>query len=102
MGRQYVESTPATRGEVDAEVYDRQVSVEELRALADEQGFDLVPRDDVDGDDPNAEPSPAASRAKWEAYARTVKAAEDADLVDADGKPLKRDALAEKYGTPAE
>lgn len=102
MGRQYVPSTPATRGEIDAEVYDRQVSVEELRALADEQGFDLIARDEVDDpDDPNAEPSSGASRAKWEAYARTVKGAADEDLIDEDGKPLKRDALVEKFGTPA-
>jgi hypothetical protein len=105
MGRMYVPSTPATRGEVDPEVYDRQTSVEELRALADEQGFDLVAREDGDagpGENPNAEPGPGQARAKWEVYARTVKGASDEDLVDEDGKPLKRDALVEKYGTPAE
>jgi hypothetical protein len=99
MARMYVPSTPASRGEIDPEVYDRQVSIEQLRALADEQGFDLVEREDEDAVDENAEPAANASRARWEAFARTVKGAEDADLVGEDGKPLKRDELVAKFGT---
>lgn len=97
-----VPSTPASRGEVEPEVYDRQVSIEELRALADEQGFDLVEREDEDAADENAEPPANASRARWEAYARTVKGAEDGDLVGEDGKELTRNELVVKFGTPAE
>jgi hypothetical protein len=48
-----------------------------------------------------AEPAGNASREEWAAYARS-KGATDEDLLDADGKPLGRDALRDKYATPAE
>lgn len=99
MPRQMVESTPATRGEVDPDLYEQTLTVEELRKAAEAAGFELVP---VDPDDkPDEEPAGNASGAEWAAYART-RGATDEDLVDADGKPLGRDALREKYATPAE
>lgn len=50
--------------------------------------------------DPNAEPAGNASTEAWADYATRVKGAKAEDLVDGDGKPLTRDALREKYGTP--
>lgn len=52
--------------------------------------------------DPNVEPKGNASREDWAAYAATVKGASAGDLVDSDGEPLSRDAIREKYGTPAD
>lgn len=52
------------------------------------------------GDPPLGEPKGNATRDEWEQYARS-KGATDADLVGADGKPLGRDELRDKYGTPA-
>lgn len=46
------------------------------------------------------EPAGNASTEEWATYAREVKGATDEDLVDADGKPLGRDALRDKFGTP--
>ncbi|UIU47070.1 hypothetical protein [Microcystis phage MinS1] len=46
------------------------------------------------------EPKGNASTDEWTAYARE-KGATDADLLDADGKPLGQQALREKFGTPA-
>lgn len=50
---------------------------------------------------PEDEPAGNASRDAWAEYARTSKGASDADLVDEDGNDLGRDALREKFGTPA-
>lgn len=48
-----------------------------------------------------AEPSGNASREEWESYARS-KGAIDDDLLDEDDKPLGRDALRDKFGTPSD
>lgn len=97
MGRLYIPSTPASRGEVEVEEEEFGLSVEELRARADELGFDLVEREEVAVEH---EPAGNANREEWAAYAR-LKGATDEDLVDEDGKDLGRDVLREKYGTPA-
>lgn len=94
-------STPATRGEVEAEVFDQQVSVEELAAMAADLGFGLVPLDPEVSDHAPKPPAGNARAEDWEAYARLCGAG-DADLVDVDGEPLGRDALREKYGPKAE
>ena len=44
MGRLFVPSTPATRGEVSVEEEQRGLSVEDLRKQADALGFDVVER----------------------------------------------------------
>lgn len=45
-------------------------------------------------------PSGNASRDEWEEYARRARGAGDADLLGDDDKPLSRNELAEKFGTP--
>lgn len=96
MGRMYVPSTPYTRGEKDpgelegGAVAPAELTVDDLSAAAEERGYRLVP----------VEPSGNAKKADWLEYARKL-GAEDADLVDADGKELTVDALKEKYATPA-
>lgn len=101
MARLYVPSTPATRGEVEPEVEEKQASVEEVAAQAEALGFKLVPVDAEVQDAPVfgevEEPKGNASRDEWEAYAKSKGAAEE-DLVDDKGEPLTRDALKEKYG----
>lgn len=111
MGRVYVPSTPVTRGEVDpdeqaasevAALSPEDLSPEERKAALEEAaaglGYRLVP---VDPDEvkPEDEPARNATTETWADYARS-KGAKDEDLVDDDGKPLGRDALVEKYGTP--
>lgn len=91
-----VPSTPATRGEVDVELYDQTLSVDALREQAADAGFDLVPVEPEEGEEGSQEPGGNATGAVWAAYART-RGATDEDLVDAEGKPLGRDALREKY-----
>lgn len=106
MARMYVPSTPYTRGEKEvpadlageqvelvdgAPAQPRVITVEELQAAADEHGFELVP----------AEPGGNASTEDWVTFARR-KGAEDADLVDEKGEPLKRDALKDKFGSKPE
>lgn len=59
-------------------------------------------KSDKGGVDPNDEPSKSGTKAAWVAYAKAAKGASDQDLVDVDGKDLTRDALAAKFGTPAE
>ena len=49
---------------------------------------------------PLEEPAGNASTEAWLEYARSKGASEE-DLVDEDGKPLTRDALRDKFGTPA-
>lgn len=98
MGRIYVTSTPASRGEATVEEEQFALSVEELRALADELGFDLVEREEFSEEH---EPAGNASTEEWVAFAR-LKGATDEDLVDEDGKPLGRDVLREKFGAPSE
>jgi hypothetical protein len=98
MAREMVESTPATRGEVDPDLYEQELTVDELRKAAAAAGFDLVPVEPEEGE-ASLEPAGNASAADWAAYART-RGATDEDLVDAEGKPLKRDALREKYQSP--
>lgn len=103
MGRMYVASTPASRGEVDQGLYEQTLTVDALRDQAADAGFELVPVEPEKSEDgkPPAEPAGNASTADWAAYART-RGAEDADLVDGDGKPLTRDELRTKFGTPAD
>ncbi|CAI9417347.1 hypothetical protein [Nocardioides sp. T2.26MG-1] len=50
--------------------------------------------------DPDAEPAGNASRDAWADWAKRVKGATDADLVDTDGKDLGRDEIKAKFGTP--
>lgn len=109
MGRLYVASTPASRGEVEVDedaagsVIPEGVSPEEaletIAVIAAELGFELVPIVPAP-EKPEDEPAGNASREDWIAFARS-KGATDEDLVDGDGKGLVRDALREKYGTPA-
>lgn len=96
MGRQYVPSTPQTRGEEkvpDVAVSEAvgELTLDDLSAAAAAQGYELVP----------VEPAGNGSLEDWVAYARKV-GAEDEDLVDDKGEPLKRDALKAKYATPVE
>lgn len=116
MGRIYVPSTPASRGEVEVDdptddtpeltleevtaaaerlgyrveegLEPAPLTEDELRTAADAAGFDLAER-----------PAGNASREAWATYARS-KGAVDADLVDDEGKDLGRDELREKFGTP--
>lgn len=94
MARMYVPSTPYTRGEKDVAELDgapqapAELSVDDLQAAAEERGYKLVP----------VEPAASASTAEWAEYARKTGAT-DADLLDEDGRELKRDALREKFGT---
>lgn len=123
MGRIYIPSTPASRGEVDPgeEVTEAglpaDLTEEEALALLEEAaasiGYRLVPigedpdsETEPDGGEPDGgksaeEPPGNASGEVWAEYARTVKGAQEADLVDDQGQPLGRDALREKFGTPA-
>lgn len=99
MARIMVESTPATRGEVEPDLYEQTLTVEALRKQAAEAGFELVPVEP--SEDESDEPAANASTAAWAAYART-RGATDEDLVDGNGvPPLKRAALIEKYAAPA-
>lgn len=118
MGRLYVPSTPASRGEVepDEEVteagFPADLTEEEALALLEEAaasiGYRLVPieapEEDPDADPesekPEDEPAGNATTEVWVAYAKS-KGASDEDLNDVDGEPLGRDALREKYGTQA-
>lgn len=98
MGRQYVASTPASRGEVAGPQVgelnrDSGLSFEQLEAAATAAGYRLIPLD-------VEEPKGNASREDWANFAK-AKGALDEDLVDEDGEELGRDALREKYGTPA-
>lgn len=109
MGRLYVPSTPASRGEVEVdedadgslipEGLSHEEALEALTAVAEELGYELVPIVPTP-EKPEDEPAGNASTDEWLTYAKT-KGAVDGDLVDGDGKALTRDALREKYGTPA-
>lgn len=108
MGRLYVPSTPASRGEVEGdedvtgsvipEGLSHEEALEAIGAIAAELGYELVPIVPTP-EKPEDEPAGNASTDEWLAYAKT-KGAQDSDLVDGDGKALTRDALREKYGTP--
>jgi hypothetical protein len=98
MGRIYIASTAATRGEATIEEEQLALTIEELRAHAESLGFDLVEREEFTEEH---EPAGNASRDDWVAFARLMGAT-DEDLVDDDGKDLGRDQLREKYGTPPE
>lgn len=91
MGRIYVPSTPASRGEKAPEPEPELMSREDLEAAAAAAGFALVPVE------PEA-PKGNAPREEWAEYAVNVKGAKPEDLVDDDGKELGRDELREKYG----
>lgn len=98
MGRLYVPSTAATRGEAEGvqrgEVSPESgLSVEQLEAAAEAAGFRLIPLE-------VEEPAGNASTEAWVNYAKS-KGATDEDLVDAEGQPLKRDELRDKFGTPS-
>lgn len=112
MGRVYVPSTPVTRGEVDpdeqaasevAALSPEDLSPQERLAAIEEAaaglGYKLVPIE-AEVEEPDEEPAGNASRDEWADYARS-QGATDEDLVDEDSKDLGRDALREKYGTPA-
>lgn len=92
MGRMYVASTPASRGEADQELYEQTLTVDALRKAAEEAGFELVPVDPEEK--PDEEPGGNASREEWAAYARTRGATDD------DLKDLKRDDIRDKYQSP--
>ncbi len=97
MGRIYVQSTAASRGEAPgaqaSEVDPTSgLSLEQLEAAAAAAGFRLIP---VDVEEPKGN----ASRDEWANYAKS-KGASDEDLLDEDGEELGRDALRDKYGTP--
>lgn len=108
MGRQYIASTPASRGEVEVdqdahasllpEGLSHEETVAALEALAAELGYQLVPLE-VEPEKPEDEPAANASTEAWVEYAKK-RGANDEDLLD-DGKPLGRDALRDKFGTPA-
>lgn len=125
----YIPSTPASRGEVEvdeeaaASVLPEGVSAEEafeaLSTVAAELGYQLVPIEPESEESepgepgtgepgtgepgkPEGEPAGNASGEVWADYARSVKGATNADLLDEDGKPLGRDALRDKFGTPPE
>jgi len=51
---------------------------------------------------PEDEPAANATTEAWAEYARTKMGASPDDLLDADGQPLGRNALREKYGTPSQ
>lgn len=97
MGRLYVPSTPATRGEKGAKDAAEVEAAAAAEAAADfEDPTPWVP-DALQPDTVEpAEPAGNASTEEWEAYARTRGAA-DEDLVDGDGKALGRDALRDKF-----
>lgn len=108
MARNYVASTPATRGEVEVdedahasllpEGMSHEEAFEAITAIAAEFGYELtVPV--VEPEKPANEPARSGSTEAWVTYAKE-RGATDADLLDDKGEPLKRDALAEKYGTP--
>lgn len=109
MARQYIASTPASRGEVEVdedahesllpEGLSHEETVAALEALAAELGLKLVPVE-PEPEKPEDEPARNASTEDWVEYAKK-RGAVDKDLVDDSGEPLKRDALVEKYGTPA-
>jgi hypothetical protein len=73
---------------------------EEVPADADPAAPPFMPQgappvtDDVESDAPSGN----ASRDEWETYARATGAS-DADLTGADGKPLTRDELRDKFGS---
>lgn len=97
MARQYVPSTPATRGEVDPAEYEAQASapeltLEQLQAEAGKLGYELTVKK-AEGEEPNADELPKgnASVEDWTAYALKHGKTE-ADLT-VDGKPLGRDAI---------
>jgi hypothetical protein len=103
MGRLYVPSTPASRGE---SVPDPQVdvveppTVAEVAAAAEALGFRLVPIEpEQEADKPAEEPAGNAATEEWVAYAKT-KGATDEDLKDEKGDPLGQKALREKFGAP--
>lgn len=108
MARQYVASTPASRGEVvvdedvDASLLPdgatREEVLEILEQVAAELGYELVPIVPAP-QKPENEPARSGSTEAWVTYAKE-RGAQDSDLVDDKGDPLKRDALAEKFGTP--
>lgn len=108
MGRLYVPSTPASRGEVvvdeDAttslipEGTSHEEAFEALTAVAAELGYELV-KVEPTPEKPEDEPAGNASTEAWVEYAKK-RGALDADLVDDKGEPLTRSALIDKYGTP--
>lgn len=108
MARQYIPSTPASRGEVEVdedahtsllpEGLSHEEIVEHLEAVAAELGYTLEPIVEAP-DKPEDEPARNASTEDWVEYAKK-RGATDEDLVDDQGEPLKRKALVEKYGTP--
>lgn len=109
MGRNYIPSTPASRGEVvvDEDVtasvlpegLSHEDALEALQAVAAELGYELVPIQ-APPEKPEDEPAGNASGEAWLEYAKQ-RGAVDEDLVDDQGEPLGRDALREKFGTPA-
>jgi hypothetical protein len=97
MGRMYVSSTPATRGEVEGDQVgevnaESGLSFEQLEEAAAAAGYRLIP---VEVEEPKGN----ASREEWANFAKS-KGASDEDLLDEDGEELGRDALREKYQTP--
>lgn len=76
--------------------------VEVVTEPAAPEGEVIEEEEQGDSEEDSPEPPPGnASRDDWAAYALSVGASEE-DLVDEDGNDLGRDALREKYGTPAE
>jgi len=121
MGRIYVPSTPATRGEVSPEKYaaqqgDQDLTLEQLQAAAAKLGYQVAiqPAPDPqsagqqtvpDGQQstPASSDLPAgnASAEDWTAYA-LAHGKTEADLNGEDGKPLGRDAIKALFvDTPA-
>lgn len=121
MGRNYVASTPATRGEVEEgedvteDGFPADMTEDEVRGLLEDAaaklGLRLVPIGEPEGAedegkpgsdpaDPNApvEPARNGTTEAWADYAK-AKGATDAELVDEQGEALGRDALIEKYAS---
>lgn len=97
MVRLYVPSTPATRGEVEADQVapePSELTLEQLQAEAGKLGYELTVKK-ADGDpadsDPDALPKGNASVEDWTAYA-LAHGKTEADLT-VDGKPLGRDGI---------
>jgi hypothetical protein len=108
VARQYIPSTPASRGEIEVdedahasllpEGMSHEQAFEAISAIAAELGYELKPVEPAP-EKPENEPNRNASTEAWVTYAKE-RGAKDEDLVDEQGEPLKRDVLAEKYGTP--
>jgi hypothetical protein len=96
MGRMYVASTPATRGEAEGDQVgevnaESGLSYEQLEVAAEAAGYRLIPLE-------VEEPKGNASREEWANFAKS-KGASDEDLLDDNGEELGRDALRDKFGS---